>query len=318
MPVPETPSPDDARGATADATAAAARAEVHVLDVHGTAAFREVSAVFDAVWGRPGEAGAVLGPEVLAAIAHAGGQVSAATRGERVVGATAAFLGRTADGRTFLHSHVTGVLEATTAAGVGTALKWYQRSWCLTRGIDEVRWTFDPLVRRNVVFNLVRLGAQVDGYLEDAYGRMPDVRNAGLPTDRLVARWPLRSPRVRAAAAGRAASPDVQALLRSGAEIELDEDADGSPRRAASQAPRRLVRVPTDIERLRSDDPELATAWSRAVRATVGTAIAEGARISGATRDGWLVVSSGERVAELTHDAGGGRGGGGGGGGGGA
>jgi predicted GNAT superfamily acetyltransferase len=304
-PPPETP--EGAREATVVADQAAARAQVAVTDVRTTEALREVSALFDAVWGRRGEAGAVLGPEVLAAIAHAGGQVTAATRHDRVIGATAAFLGRTADGRTFLHSHVTGVISASAAAGVGTALKWHQRAWCLARGIDEVRWTFDPLVRRNVVFNLVRLGAQVDGYLEDAYGRMPDARNAGLPTDRLVARWQLRSPRVGAAAVGRTASPDVQALLRSGAEVALDEAEDGGPRRTSSDAPRRLVRVPADIERLRTDDPELAEAWSHAMRAAVGTALAEGARVTGASRDGWLVLSRGDRVAELADRPAGGR-----------
>jgi predicted GNAT superfamily acetyltransferase len=302
-----TERPEADRDATAVAARAAARAEVVVHDVHDVADLREVSALFDAVWGRVGEAGAVLGPEALAAIAHAGGQVSAASRDGRVVGATAAFLGRTADGRTFLHSHVTGVLQATVAAGVGTALKWHQRAWCLARDIDEVRWTFDPLVRRNVVFNLVRLGAQVDGYLEDAYGRMPDARNAGLPTDRLVARWQLRSPRVAAAAAGRTASPDVQALLRGGARIALDEGADGGPRRTDTDAPRRLVRVPADVERLRTTDPAVAEAWTRAMRGTLGTALAEGARVTGASRDGWLVLSLGDRVAELADRSTGGR-----------
>lgn len=291
---------DDARAAAVVAVETAGRAEVELTEVHGSAMFGEVSALFDAVWGRPGEAGAVLGPEALTAIAHAGGQVSAAIRDGRLVGATAAFLGRTDEGRTFLHSHVTGVSEAAVASGVGTALKWHQRAWCLARGIDEVRWTFDPLVRRNVVFNLLRLGAQVNGYLEDAYGPMPDRRNAGLPTDRLLAAWLLTSPRVRAAASGRAAAPDVQALLRSGAEVVLDEDGSGAPRVAASPAPRRLVRVPSDIEQLRVEDTDLAAAWSRAHRTTVGGALAAGARVTGATRDGWLVVSQGDRVAELT------------------
>lgn len=295
-----------AADATDVAAAAARRASVAIDEVHETAAFAAVSALFDAVWGRPDDAGAVLGAEALTAIAHAGGQVTAATRDGQLVGATAAFLGRSDDGVSFLHSHVTGVTEAAAGSGVGTALKWHQRAWCLARGLDEVRWTFDPLVRRNVVFNLVRLGAQVDGFLEDAYGRMPDRRNAGLPTDRLVARWQLTSPRVRAAAAGRAASPDVEALLRSGAEVVLDEDGTGAPHAHASSAARWLVRVPADIEALRSDDPDLAAAWSEAHRTTIGGAIAAGARVTGATRDGWLVVSRGDRVEELTSGHGGG------------
>lgn len=286
--------------ATEVAATAARTADVRVVDLHDTAGFVAASGLFDAVWGRPGEAGAILPPEALAAIAHAGGQVSAAVRGDELLGATAAFLGRTPEGRTFLHSHVSGVVEDATSGGVGQALKWHQRAWCLARGIEEVRWTFDPLIRRNVAFNLVRLGAQVAGYLEDAYGRMPDARNAGLPTDRFVVRWLLRSPRVVGAASGRTASPDVDALRRSGAEVLLDEQDDGTPHVTVTDAPRRLVRVPTDIERLRVTDPDLALAWAAAVRTTVGSALASGARVTGATRDGWLVLAAGERVTELT------------------
>lgn len=299
---PTPPAADDRLVADAARVAdeAARVAGVRIVDLHHTAGFTAASALLDAVWGRPGEAGAVLPPEALAAIAHAGGQVSAAVREDELVGATAAFLGRSDDGHPFLHSHVTGVVDDATSRGIGLALKWHQRAWCLRRGIDEVRWTFDPLIRRNVAFNLVRLGAQVHGYLEDAYGRMPDVRNAGLPTDRFIARWPLLSPRVIGAAAGRTASPDVDALRRSGAEVVLDEEADGTPHVTVTDVPRRLVRVPPDIEQLRLTDPDLALAWAVAVRTTVGAAVGAGARVTGATRDGWLVLAAGDRVTELT------------------
>jgi predicted GNAT superfamily acetyltransferase len=293
----------DAGGPTAVADAAARRAGVEVVDLHHARDLDAASTLFDAVWGRPGTAGAVLGVEALTAIAHAGGQVSVARLDCEVVGATAAFLGRADDGTPFLHSHVTGVLPAA-PAGTGTSLKWHQRAWCLDRGIDEVRWTFDPLIRRNLAFNLVRLGAQVDRYLEDAYGPMPDDRNAGLPTDRLVARWALTSPRVAAAAAGRTASPDVDALRRSGAEVAVDEATDGGPRVSPTGAPRVLVRVPTDVETMRRTDPDLALAWVDAIRETLGAALRRGARVSGATRDGWIVVASGDRVTELRDQGG--------------
>lgn len=292
------PDGTDAADARAVADGSAQRAGVEVADLHDARDLAAASTLFDAVWGRAGSAGAVLGVEALTAIAHAGGQVSVARVDGEVVGATAAFLGRTDDGAPFLHSHVTGVLPAA-AAGTGTALKWHQRAWCLDRGIDEVRWTFDPLIRRNVAFNLVRLGAQVDRYLEDAYGPMPDERNAGLPTDRLVARWSLSSPRVTAAASGRSASPDVDALRRSGAEVALDVAPDGTPHLNVTTAPRTLVRVPEDVETLRGTDAQLALAWVDAVREALGQPLGRGARISGATRDGWIVVTSGDRVTDL-------------------
>jgi predicted GNAT superfamily acetyltransferase len=281
------------------ATEASRTANVAVKDLHDHAQMVQVSQLFDAVWGR--QEGAVLVPEAMVAFAHAGGQVSAAYRHGELVGATAAFLGRTTDGRPFLHSHVTGVRTDQIGTGIGAALKWHQRAWCLERGIDEVQWTFDPLIRRNVVFNLVRLGAQAVDYLDDVYGRMPDARNAGLPSDRFVATWNLMSPRVVSAAAGRSATPDVAALRRGGAAVALEAQPDGAPRRLFVETPRQLVQLPPDIEQLRATDPDRAMAWAEAVRSAVGEQLRAGARISGATRDGWLVLSTaGEGVEELT------------------
>lgn len=293
------PSPETRHAARHVADAAADAAGVRCREAHEPATLAAASALFDQVWGRASEAGGVLPPEALGAIGHAGGQVTVAEQDGRLVGATAAFLGRGDDGHVFLHSHVTGVRADATARGIGAALKWHQRAWCLDRDLVEVRWTFDPLVRRNLAFNLVRLAAQVDHYLPDAYGGMPDAINHGLPTDRVVARWELTSRRVEAAAAGRAASPDVAALERAGAVTVLDVDTDGGPRSAATDGARQLLRVPDDVEALRGRDRDLAARWSAALRATLGTALDAGARVTGATRDGWLVVVAGDRLAEL-------------------
>ncbi len=137
----------------------------------------------------------------------------------------------------------------------------------VARGIDEVRWTFDPLIRRNVAFNLVRLGAQVDRYLEDAYGPMPDVRNAGLPDRPARRRWSLAAPRVAAAAAGRAASPDVDALRRSGAEVLLDElDGRQPPRDRHRRAPPAAPRPDRHRTAAARPIPTWRSAWAAAVR----------------------------------------------------
>jgi predicted GNAT superfamily acetyltransferase len=291
---------ETAREAAATAAAAAERAGVHVLPLHAPGAMREVSRLFDEVWGRDPSAGTILAPEALTAIVHAGGQVSGAIRDEHLVGATAAFLGRHHEGEVFLHSHVTGV-QGAGGRGVGRALKWHQRAWALERGIGRVRWTFDPLIRRNAVLNLVVLGAQPVAYEHDVYGRMHDARNAGAPTDRLVVDWVLTAPRVLAAAGGRAASPDVDALRRAGAEVLLAVGEDGGPAVTDTPAARQLVQVPTDIEGLRADDPELATAWATAVRATLGERLDAGFRISGCTRDGWYVLTADRGTEELAR-----------------
>jgi predicted GNAT superfamily acetyltransferase len=298
-------SPTDPRSEAPDALAAAdeaaRRSRTRVEDLHDPSHLRAASRLFDTVWGRDADVGAMLPPEALTALAHAGGQVSGAFRDDELVGATAAFVGLSADGTVHLHSHVTGVLPAVAGTGVGRALKLHQRAWCLARGVTRVTWTFDPLVRRNAVFNLVLLGAKAVAYQEDAYGPMSDARNAGLPTDRLVADWDLLGPRVRAALGGRPAEPDVASLRRGGAEAVVDIGPDGQPIVTASDRPRRLVRVPGDIEALRVHDPGLARSWARAIRAELGGAMTAGMRVTGFTRDGWYLLAAGGGVRELSE-----------------
>jgi predicted GNAT superfamily acetyltransferase len=289
---------DTTREARATADEAAVRAGVRIGEVHTPDHMRELARLFDEVWGRDAGVGTILAPEALTALAHAGSQVTAARREGELVGATAAFLGRTPEGELYLHSHVTGVVAAAAGRGVGRALKWHQRAWALERGIGRVRWTFDPAIRRNAVLNLVHLGAQVSGYAEDVYGRMQDARNAGLPTDRLTVDWVLTAPRVLAAAGGRAAAPDVSALRRAGAEVLL-EAVDDVPVRHEVSGPRQLVQVPADVETLRQHDPSLAGRWSDALRSTLGARLQGGWRVSGCTREGWYVLSAERRTEEL-------------------
>ncbi len=286
--------------AVATAAQAASAAGVSINDVHGHDRARQVSELFDRVWGRSPDAGPLFAVEVLTALAKAGGQVTLAESDGEPVGATAGLLGREhATGRLFVHSHVTGVLPELGGRGIGRALKWHQRAWSLTRGFDQVRWTFDPLVRRNAVLNLLVLGAQPAGYERDVYGRLDDARNVRLPTDRLHLEWDLRSPRVRAAASGRNAAPDIDGLRRAGAEVWVSVGDHGQPVVTPTRAGRRLVQVPPDIESIRRTDQSTAADWAQAVRDTLGAALEAGQRISGITRDGWYVLADPAGVTEL-------------------
>ncbi len=60
-----------------------------------------------------------------------------------------------------------------------------------------MEWTFDPLEIKNAHLNIARLGAIARRYKRDFYGPSTSPLQGGLPTDRLVAEWWLRSPRVR-------------------------------------------------------------------------------------------------------------------------
>ncbi len=255
--------------------------------------------LFGEVWGRDVKVmGSIVSPEILWACSHVGSPVAAAFAGDRLVGGSVGFAG-VRDGVTRVHSHLAGVLPDVAGRGIGRALKWHQRAWCLDRGIDTVEWTFDPLVRRNAVINLVHLGAKPVAWFHDLYGPMLDERNAGLPTDRLLIQWDLRDARVQQAASGRAAEPRIDGLRRAGAEVALDVDTDGAPVVTPTEAPRRLARIPADIEAMRADDRDLASRWAVATRQVVGRALDAGMRVTGITRDGWYVLATVGGVAEM-------------------
>jgi len=242
---------------------------------------RAAAKLLDGIWGgRP-----VLSAELLRATAMHGGLVLGAFRGEVLVGAQMAFVGLVQK-VLILHSHVTGVAPEAQDAGVGFALKLGQRDWCLSRGIDTVTWTFDPLIARNARFNLHKLGAVADAFLRDFYGPMEDAFNIGERTDRLDVRWELRSPRVEAAAAGQALAEGGPAY----ASVVLD-DREGRPiRQESGDATRRLVKVPSDYQALREADSSAAGEWRDAVADALEEAMNEGFRAVDFLREGAYVL----------------------------
>jgi predicted GNAT superfamily acetyltransferase len=133
-----------------------------------------------------------------------GGQVFGAFDQGRMIGFCMAIPGIKPTGnKSYLHSHMLGVIKEYRDAGVGRMLKLEQRREALSRGLDHMEWTFDPLEIKNAYFNIERLGAVVRRYVLDQYGTTSSALHAGLPTDRCVAEWELGSDRVAELLAGR-------------------------------------------------------------------------------------------------------------------
>ena len=170
--------------------------EITVRHCHGLAEFAACIDVERAVW-RSSDIDVVPLPLFVIG-AEIGGQVLGAFDGDRIVGFTLAFPG-VRRRRPFLHSHMTAVLAPYRNRRIARRLKLFQREDALARKIEHIEWTFDPLQVKNAYFNLVRLGAIVRRYLPNLYGTTTSPLHSGLPTDRLVAEWPLRSARVRRA-----------------------------------------------------------------------------------------------------------------------
>jgi len=124
-----------------------------------------------------------------------GGQVLGAFDGPQLVGFALGIPGMR-NGHPYMHSHMLAVKDAYRNSGVGRRLKLFQREDALSRGVELIEWTFDPLEIKNAFLNLEKLGAIARRYNINQYGNTSSPLHGGLPTDRLTAEWWLKSRRV--------------------------------------------------------------------------------------------------------------------------
>jgi len=104
-------------------------------------------------------------------------------------------------GHAYLHSQMLAVRPQYRNDGLGRRLKLYQREDALARGFELMEWTFDPLEIKNAYLNIEKLGAIARRYNVNQYGISSSPLQGGLPTDRLIAEWWMKSKRVEAALA---------------------------------------------------------------------------------------------------------------------
>jgi predicted GNAT superfamily acetyltransferase len=167
---------------------------IRIAPVKALADFERCVEVQLAVWGYSD--GDLIPKRVFIVAERIGGQVIGAFDRDVMVGFAMSLPGYRG-GKSYLHSHMLAVLPEYRNAGLGRRLKLAQREDALARGFDLMEWTFDPLEIKNAHLNIVRLGAIARRYMHDFYGPSTSLLQGGLPTDRLVAEWWLKSPRVQ-------------------------------------------------------------------------------------------------------------------------
>jgi len=233
-----------------------------------------------------GKEEAVTTHQIIAAMRN-GGIVIAAYLQEKMVGFSYGFPGYK-DGQVYLCSHMLAVLPEYRNTGLGWQLKLAQREAALEKGYTLITWTYDPLQAPNARLNLGKLRALARTYVVDYYGRMADLINEGIASDRFVVEWHLQSPRVlealTALSAEKASGPKDRTKDQDGktdssgakrawpAWFEAPKVNDLDLIRAEKQpdltltAPQIIVIIPGDFQRLKEADLQEAIRWREKTR----------------------------------------------------
>ncbi len=188
---------------------------------HGLEELRACVALQEEVWNF---SDAELVPLRMFVVAEkVGGQVMGAFDGGEMVGFALSVPG-TRSGHVYLHSHMLAVRKQYRNSGLGRRLKLLQREEALARGIELIEWTFDPLEIKNSYLNIEKLGAIARRYNINQYGITSSPLQGGLPSDRLIAEWWLKSRRVETLLeTGK--NPEFQqetAISSSGADLRME------------------------------------------------------------------------------------------------
>jgi predicted GNAT superfamily acetyltransferase len=173
------------------------------------------------------------------------------------------------EGRLVHWSDMLGVRDTGRDRGLGTRLKKYQREVVLGRGINEMRWTFDPLQSRNANVNFSKLGIICREYVENMYGQTDSPLHRGIGTDRMVALWELDSERVKARLVAGGGPANAEVYSRAPQLLGFQEGGlfpvPGEPKLALDD-PHLLVNIPAAIEPIMDQDMALAVRWREATR----------------------------------------------------
>ncbi|MFD1739459.1 GNAT family N-acetyltransferase [Bacillus salitolerans] len=224
-------------------------------------------------------------PQLVASIHH-GGVVIGAFTDHQLVGFCYGFAGYK-DKEVYLISHMTGILPDYQNAGIGYQLKIQQREWAIDYGYKKIVWTYDPLEIRNGYFNICKLGAYSKHYIPSYYGEMNDKLNKGLPTDRLLIEWDICSKRAEAALRG-AFKNQTETNYESLLSFHQNSD-DPTPLQheilvKENQGGYR-VPVPSTIQLIKKQNPNVAHKWRYAVRHALHEAFSKGYMITGVQRE---------------------------------
>lgn len=279
--------------------------DVRIRPLTSAADLRACTALQRVTWGA--SFADVVGPALLADVQRVGGVAGGAFRGDGSAVGFVFGLPGVERGRRVHWSDMLAVHPERRGAGLGEALKRWQREVVLAGGVRLMRWSFDPLESRNAFLNFSRLGATSREYVRSMYADMDSPLHAGIGTDRLVVSWALDSPRVLGRLDGRdapAVPDDVASMPLVNPVVDARPFPECRPADLGLEAHAVRVAIPGDIQALKRADPGLALEWRDVTRTALESYFARGYRALELVRYGeWSAyVLEEESVSELTDE----------------
>lgn len=223
-------------------------------------ALQQAEELQQAVWGMTQSE--VLGATTMRWITHIGGFFIGAWDEDTMIGFCIASLGKR-ENKWVLWSDMAGIRPGYQGLGVGHEIKQRQKVWAREQGLEEIRWTFDPMRSGNASFNFHKLGASSHMYHREFYGHMEDEINRGLPADRLEAVW------------STANMPYNSRPVDHDAPFAVQWDGTLVQQQLVDEHQVR-IEIPIDLNHLKTNNLNLAQQWQQSVRAAFGHYFANG------------------------------------------
>jgi len=221
---------------------------IRIRAIDDVAEMRAVEELQKEVWGIPDLD--VVPVTQLVAAKEAGGVLIGAFDGATLVGFVYGFPSYER-GKLAHHSHMLAVKPAYRNYDLGRRLKFAQRDYVMTQGVELISWTFDPLQSLNAHFNFNKLGVIADRYLPDFYGEEAASFLHQTGTDRLWVSWLVSRER---------------------------EDPIAGEDQVA-------IEIPSDINELVQNNPEAALQWRAKTRRAFMEALEAGYIVTSFIRD---------------------------------
>jgi predicted GNAT superfamily acetyltransferase len=192
------------------------------------------------------------------------------------------------------HSTILAVRTAYRNFDVGLRLKMAQRKEALKRKQNTVTWAFDPMQPLHAYFHISKLGAWSAAYHENFYGESHGPVIRGLPPDRMMARWDLKSPLVEERLESGAPRRDLRKELKKYPVINhLEELSPGMTSSTSLQlnltADQLLFEVPYNLPDIKARNLGIALEWQGKMRQMFRTYFKKGY----AATDFWVAEEDG-------------------------